>query len=157
MNKKIITIAEIVFALVFIIILSVFMITINNKGGEASGNLNDTLAMVADTRLEKYDGTTLSGSEVVSAVKGYRSLGGSAKLALGVKTLQQTGGTWYGYGSTGSEKPSYKAKNMDPGYINPDAQFEAKLLKNTNNVIVGISFIQNGGTLSHFTASNIPS
>ena len=44
MNQKIITIAEIVFALIFVVLLAVFMATINSKGNAATKAMQLTIS-----------------------------------------------------------------------------------------------------------------
>lgn len=169
MNKKIITIAEIVFALIFVVLLAVFMATINSKGNSANNQLVNTLEATDGTSLTNYDGTTVKGSTVATALDNYKSIGGDLKLTLLVET--NAGGTnadpyWgdldgnkdasgllgYHYGfadgsegadiDAGDELPVYSATADDAWYINQSANFKCTLIKNSNDVVIGIHFAQ---------------
>lgn len=142
MNKKIITIAEIVFALIFVVLLAVFMATINSKGNSANNQLVNTLESTDATSLQNYNGTTVKGSTVVTALGNYKSIGGDAKLTLTVITLQDTDGTDYGYDALGKELSAYNANPSDDEYINPSANFDCELVYNGNDVVTGITFTQ---------------
>lgn len=171
MNKKIITIAEIVFALIFVVLLAVFMATINSKGNSANNQLVNTLEATDGTSLTNYDGTTVKGSTVATALGNYKSIGGDLKLTLLVQTNEgesedsdapywgqivgATGdgasseGYHYGYADgneddaePGDELPVYSATADDAWYINQSANFKCTLIKNSNDVVIGIHFAQ---------------
>lgn len=167
MNKKIITIAEIVFALIFVVLLAVFMATINSKGNSANNQLVNTLEATDGTSLTNYDGTTVKGSTVVTALGNYKSLGGDVKLTLLVQTKEgedtsdpkapdwdsidgaNTAGSSlkgykYGYSDadSGGELGVYSATADNAWYINPSANFDCTLIRNNNDVVIGIHFAQ---------------
>lgn len=156
MNKKIITIAEIVFALVFVVLLSVFMATINSKGNTANTQLIDTLEMTDGTSVNKYENTVVKGTDVQNVATNYKTVGGNYKLTVLVETAAGTTGkttSFYGYEANGAggTHNAYAASSTDPAYINPSGNFYASLIKNTNGVIVGIAFEQNGTADDHTT------
>lgn len=148
MSKKIITIAEIVFALIFVVILALFMSTITNKGNSANTKLVDTLEMTDNTSLNSYDGSEMKGEAVINAIKNVKSIGGDLKLKVVVKTKMNTSGAEYGFTATSATEPvAYDgtAASKDSGhndYINPSALFSSELVKNSNNVVTGITFTQ---------------
>lgn len=165
MNKKIITIAEIVFALIFVVLLAVFMATINSKGNSANNQLVNTLESTGTTSLQNYDGKDVKGSTVVTALDNYKSIGEELKLTMVVHTNAyvdkdgtfkgDTGaltdavdaadkdGYHYGYDQdTGTELKAYSATPSDNWYINQSANFHCELLKNDNDVVIGIYFEQ---------------
>ena len=164
MNKKIITIAEIVFALIFVVLLAVFMATINSKGNSANNQLVNTLESTGTTSLQNYDGKDVKGSTVVTALDNYKSIGEELKLTMVVSTAADTdgdGGTvpgvegahkgyLYGYDNAeltrGKELPAYSASADQPKYINQSANFHCELIKNSNDVVIGIHFVQDGAT-----------
>ena len=166
MNKKIITIAGIVFALIFVVILAVMMGTITNKANNANNKLTDTLEMSDGLDLASYDNTMMKGSSVVNAIKNGKGLGGQSKLWIYVETGEGDESI-YGYGAkTGSSamsnlkytdgttsfsKTVHKAttyttySESDPNadnYINEQAEFNSHVIKNENDVVVGIYFEQ---------------
>ena len=164
MNKKIITIAEIVFALIFVVLLAVFMATINSKGNSANNQLVNTLESTGTTSLQNYDGKDVKGSTVVTALDNYKSIGEELKLTMVVSTKadpsgdgsitgsvkEGTSGTHsgylYGYDTDGSEMAAYSASADDDAYINLSANFHCELVKNSNDVVIGIHFVQEGAT-----------
>ena len=167
MNKKIITIAEIVFALIFVVLLAVFMATINSKGNSANNQLVNTLESTGTTSLQNYDGKDVKGSTVVTALDNYKSIGEELKLTMVVSTAANSDGDGtvtgeegdhdgylYGYGYDEDEStrvielPAYSASPDDADYINQSANFHCELIKNSNDVVIGIHFVQDGATCS---------
>lgn len=165
MNKKIITIAEIVFALIFVVLLAVFMATINSKGNSANNQLVNTLESTGTTSLQNYDGKDVKGSTVITALDNYKSIGEELKLTMVVSTAANatgdgtvTGadgnhqGYLYGYDNAeltrGDELPAYSATPDNDKYINQSANFHCELIKNSNDVVVGIHFVQDGAECS---------
>ena len=162
MNKKIITIAEIVFALIFVVLLAVFMATINSKGNSANNQLVNTLESTGTTSLQNYDGKDVKGSTVVTALDNYKSIGEELKLTMVVSTAADADGDGatvtgadgahkgylYGYDNAeltrGKELPAYSASADQPKYINQSANFHCELIKNSNDVVIGIHFVQEG-------------
>jgi hypothetical protein len=87
MNKKIIIIATIIFALVFILLLALMMGSIMAKGTEANTQLTDTLQTVSTVRLDTYKaGETVTGAEVINCIANIDSVGGEMKLGVSVST-----------------------------------------------------------------------
>ena len=155
MNKKIITIAEIVFALIFVVLLAVFMATINSKGNSTNNQLVNTLESTGTTSLQNYDGKDIKGSTVITALDNYKSIGEELKLTMVVKTKMDSStdadltghaGISYGYDKDGDELPAYSATPEQNKYINQSANFHAELVRNSNDVVIGIHFVQDGVT-----------
>ena len=154
MNKKIITIAEIVFALIFVVLLAVFMATINSKGNSANNQLVNTLESTGTTSLQNYDGKDVKGSTVVTAIDNYKSIGEELKLTMVVETkmtdevsntdLPGHNGKSYGYDKDGVELNAYSESADSKYYINQSANFHAELVRNSNDVVIGIHFVQEG-------------
>ena len=171
MNKKIITIAEIVFALIFVVLLAVFMATINSKGNAANTQLVNTLDSTGTTSTQSYNGTDVKGSTVTTALDNFKSIGGDNKVTMVVATAmgndldnddapvwtsvtgtiagkdnQTAKGYIFGYDGDGKELPKYMASAEDAWYINPSANFHCELIYNANDVVIGIWFVQDGST-----------
>lgn len=156
MNKKIITIAEIVFALIFVVLLAVFMATINSKGNSANNQLVNTLESTGTTSLQNYDGKDVKGSTVITALDNYKSIGEELKLTMVVKTKMDSSdnnddltghaGKSYGYDKNGVELNAYSESADSKYYINQSANFHAELVRNSNDVVIGIHFVQEGAT-----------
>lgn len=143
MNKKIITIAGIVFALIFVVLLAVMMGTITTKANSANSKLVDTLEMTDNTSLSIYDGTTVKGESVTNAIKNVKQIGSGIKLHITVKTKDGTT-AHYGYDdSTYKETPNTNVPDLgDDGYINPSGNFSSELDPDANGVVKGIKFKQ---------------
>lgn len=142
MNKKIITIAGIVFALIFVVLLAVMMGTITNKANSANTKLVDTLEMTDNTSLETYsDGSIVKGESVVSAIKNIKSIGGNLKLKVTVET-KAGDTTSYGYVNSSTITPYNQTDSTAADYINPSASFECTQNINSNGVITGLTFEQ---------------
>lgn len=143
MNKKIITIAGIVFALIFVVLLAVMMGTITTKANSANSKLVDTLEMTDNTSLSIYDGKIVKGESVISAIQNVKSIGGGMKLQINVKTKGTDKTESYGYVGGSETITEYKITNPeDPKYINSSANFQSELAKNSNDVVTGINFTQ---------------
>ena len=154
MNKKIITIAEIVFALVFVVLLAVFMATINSKGNQANSQLVDTLNSNSMTSISSYiqmesTGTPVKGTVVINACNNYSMIGQDNKLQIKVITGKESPQTEKNYGFAtkgpidkdqigGYTEPNSNAKH----YINPSGNFNIKMEQNDNDVYTGITFTQ---------------
>lgn len=148
MNKKIITIAEIVFALVFVVLLAVFMATINSKGNQANNQFVDTLDSTGGTSITKYETMdSVKGTVVTNAVQNYTTLSSDAKLTVGVAT-KQGDVKLYGYDSKGETHAMYNEVSTSDNYINPKADFTVKVVRNDNDVIVGLAFAQKDSTVT---------
>lgn len=146
MEHKIITIAAIVFALVFVLILAVMMGTITNKANSANTQLADTLSMSSDTGVEEYENGSFTGEAVINAIKNVKTIGGDAKIKITVKTAADTSGTSYGY-TDPSGKPNeivgYTAPApTDPKYISTTATFNSTVNKSANGIPQEIVFEQ---------------
>ena len=148
MNKKIITIAGIVFALIFVVILAVMMGTITNKANNANTKLVDTLEMTDNTSLDTYaDGSIVKGESVISCIKNVKSVGGNLKLSIKVNTLAngsvEDKKKTYGYVDSSNTIKSYNVTDStDVNYINPSASFRVEQQTNDNDVITGLTFTQ---------------
>ena len=166
MNQKIIDIAKIVFALIFVVLLAVMMGTISSKGNAANTQLVDTLEMSGGLSLDSYNNTYIKGGAVENALKNGKSVGGETKLFYIVITGADEDGTIYGYGASSGDTKfsnmtyaddgksvtttvypsktfnSYTANSGADTYINNTSEFHARLIENKNGVTVGIEFTQ---------------
>lgn len=171
MDKKILTITGIVFALLFVVILSVMMGVITKQSNDATAQLTETLGGAESISLSKYDDKEVKGNAVTAAISSGKGMSVDSKMFFFVKTLAGES-TCYGYGSTTGENQfsglkykengelpeepnftetvyannSYKeysgTDSSSNGYINEHATFHSHLLENSNGVVVGIYFEQ---------------
>ena len=145
MNQKIIDIAKIVFALIFVVLLAVMMGTISSKGNAANTQLVDTLEMTSNQNLDRYaNGAEVSGEAVVYAINNVDNIGGNTKMCITVKTKANLDpGVQYGYVSDGASAKRYTITDTsDNNYINTSARFTCKQDINGNGVITGLTFTQ---------------
>ena len=148
MNKKIITIAEIVFALIFVVLLAVFMATINSKGNSANNQLVDTLEATDSSNVKSYpNGGIVKGSTVEMAIDQINSLAGEVNTFTITVTTQLNNdnhedpdGTGNGVYTKGSTYNVTNSKNIN--YINSKADFKCTHVTNENGIITGLIFAQ---------------
>lgn len=130
-----------------VVISLAFYISREAKQTAVSGakEINKLNTEFAESDKVVYDNTTVSGSEVISAVKKMAD----DKVGIWVKTNKSE--NFYGYqfdlknGDLGSESAkSYRdATNMDSdAYINPYAEFKGTIVRDSNDTITGIQFEQ---------------
>lgn len=92
-----------------------------------------------------YDGITVSGSEVLNAIKKFKD----EEISVKVVTSKST--TYYNYSldssgqnienkSTSSVTDAKKAASKN--YINPNGKFEGEVIRDSNDYIIGICFTQ---------------
>ncbi|WXR61384.1 hypothetical protein WG909_13930 [Peptostreptococcaceae bacterium AGR-M142] len=142
MNKKILIVATLVFALAFVAVLAVMNSGLLSTASNANKKLSNTLSMTSDYELETYNGTTVTGDTVISAIKNAKTLSSNTKLEIEVKTKE--GATdKYGFVDGKDDFTDYtETDSRDNDFINPTANFEASLTKNDNDIITGIEFVQ---------------
>lgn len=188
MNNKVLTIALLVFALIFVVLLAVLMGTITSKTNAANTKLVDTLDMTEGMELSNYDGASIKGNSVINVINNGKSLGGKNKLWVYVETNRNVGKKAsdiesykvYGYGDvtgsgdtfkelsensdfledgnsavndltsdanciikTSSTYKPYSAPNSTAShYISESAEFRTSLVRNYNDVVVGVHIVQ---------------
>lgn len=146
--------------LTIMLITIVVIITISSQDAAKQGQtkMASITTQLSDTEFNTYNNTTLSGSQVLNAVRQYMNL---EQFGIRVVTGKQRAsgndvGTFYGnefvyekVADQGSITNSYKnlrivdAENqMLDQYINPSGKFRATIVRDSNNMIRGIEFIQ---------------
>jgi len=114
---------------------------------------NDMAADYQDVDKLIYDGATVLGSEVTNLIS--KTVEKKEYLAISVKTLNNTTGTYYNAHFTASTKAvittsatgtpfllAVPVSKSSANYINPTAQYIGKVYKDANNIIVCVEFIQ---------------
>lgn len=116
-----------------------------NTASTGAGEINKLNTEFSESDKVIYDGSSISGSEVVSAIKKMKG------QSLGVCVVTKETSTYYGYsfdsstgelGSANSTKYSSSTDVSNKNYINPYANFKGEVVRNSNNVITGIVFTQ---------------
>lgn len=116
-----------------------------DTASEGTGQINQLQAEFTDASKTMYDGTEVSGSEVLNVIRKF------SDETIGILVQTKKKQTFYNYsfdmekGELGKElDSSYKnAQDMvSEEYINPTARFDGSIIKDTNGTIIGIIFTQ---------------
>ncbi len=99
---------------------------------KASGQLDTITKQMETLEFQAYDGTTVSGSEVISSI----NTKASNNITITVKTNNNSAGKSY-------TSASYNITNVsDSNYIEPTGKFSATIDKTANETITGVTFVQ---------------
>lgn len=113
-----------------------------NNGVSSIGNLNAEFA-AGDKTI--YDGTLVSGSEVLNVIKKY------ANDTIGIYVKTGKSSTYYNaefdlnngeYVADNKNTYSMALDSETATYINPYGNFKGRVVKDSNNTITGIEFVQ---------------
>lgn len=164
-----VTIAEIVFALVFIILMATIFSTVTNFGDSANTALEGIRESIDRAELQAYNNATVSGDTVIATINKLRETKNGLKVSYYVAELTNvTDECIFGYGAVTSDnnsnelvnsdnkstgyysstaKSTYKSYNTilkpgEDGFINPVSEYKSILLFNSNGVFIGMAFEQ---------------
>lgn len=130
-TKVILLVASVLIAIAIVVIGLMFFNTASDTAKSANEDLAKFNEQFARMKFDDYDGGTVSGSQVVNAVRIY-----SDDLSVSVTT---------GAGTTSTYNQTTKYAVTDStasAYINPTAKFSSTLTVNSNDVVTGIVFQQ---------------
>lgn len=149
--------------LTIMLITIVVIITISSQDAAKQGQtkMASITTQLSDTEFNTYNNTTLSGSQVLNAIRQYMNL---KQFGIKVTTGKQVGAGTSGanlssfYGnyfeenngimqSIGSDSGKrtdldYALDESSIDYINPSGKFESYIVRDKNNMIRGIVFRQ---------------
>jgi hypothetical protein len=123
-----------------------------NKGTE---KIDTVLASVADFDMLYYEGKTIRGETLEELISEIQEK--DLEVGIGVRTLASGSGTYkfYNYSMVigsdgdksenklGSEEEATTSTDVTkPDYINPSGKFKGELVKDNNDNIIGLVFIQ---------------
>ena len=127
------------------VIIVAIVINYTKTAQDDISGMTDTLSQ---TKYSAYDNSTVSGSQVLNAVRQYNNQDG---FGVVVKTGKGTS-TNYGYTfneTTGDITSTTNNVNLSPAqdqantnYVNPSGRFTSKLVSDSNGVVRGIVFSQ---------------
>ncbi|MCK6078277.1 ABC transporter permease [Paenibacillus silvae] len=146
--------------LTIMLITIVVIITISSQDAAKQGQtkMAAITTQLSDTEYQTYSNTTLSGSQVLNAIRQYMN-----QEQFGIKVITgkekgttidtQSQGVFYGsaFNTKTGDVLDASAKNVDltnaenqflPNYINPSGKFKSSIVRDKNNMIRGIIFIQ---------------
>lgn len=111
-----------------------------------AGQISKLNAEFNESDKVMYDGLEVSGSEVVNVINKFKNSNISIMVSTNKKTTyyiytMTEGKNGIGTVSTASVKDAQKSDHVS--YINPNAQFMGEIIRDINNTIIGISFLQN--------------
>lgn len=143
--------------LFFIAVVSIGISLLNQSteiAQEQAAELSDIQERLSAAKFSAYDNTSVTGSQVLSCIKNFRS----DKDIISIQVKTKKGSTVYlnsaSFGNTdvtlgsahddGSiEKAIKEARDeSNSKYINPVGKFDAQVRKDSNGVIAGITFTQ---------------
>lgn len=153
-DRKITEIALIIFALVFVILMSIMFGHVVGFGNNTNEQLSNMNRAVIEADLMNYDDTVISGDTVISTINKMKELKDGTKMSYTVKT---TSWTDYGHqavagagsidsidaGNVGTAEVEYKKYSAEVGdsdFISPVDSYKSKVVANENGVIIGIAF-----------------
>lgn len=143
--------------LTIMLITIVVIITISSQDAAKQGQMKmaSITTQLSDTEFNTYNNTTLSGSQVLNAIRQYMNL---EQFGISVKTGKQTTPIYYGNkltlnsnstlvtdvsaGKDGEGRLDYAEDQKKPEYINPSGQFKSSIVRDKNNMIRGVVFTQ---------------
>ena len=123
-----------------------------NEGKESAmqgvGKMGDMNQEITNADYTMYDGMEVSGSHIVNLIRKYAN----KDIGLYVET-KKASKKWYGKKITGNSgsatitgngngdiKNAITVTNAD--YINPNARFLGEIVKDANEVVIGLKFVQ---------------
>jgi hypothetical protein len=110
-----------------------------------TGQISRMNKEVAESDKVMYDGLDVTGSEVINAINKYRS------EDIAVKVTTKKSSVYYNRILTNSDKELGNDSNASVKdtqtitssyYINQKAQFTGEIIRDVNDTIIGISFVQ---------------
>ena len=81
MNKKMITIAEIMFAIMFIVLMATLFNTVTRFGNQANNMILNIQQSIEDSDLKAYDNAIISGDAVRSLINGMKETRNGTKMS----------------------------------------------------------------------------
>lgn len=154
-QKALVMAAGIFLAIALITLAVVLFISAQDSTKAAQSNFSNLQTELSQTAFTVYDNTTLSGSQVVNAL---RKFSDQDQFGIQIVTGKNPAGQWYGkvintgvpldsvtYGSVLGTAPGQLSQTMDEAnvnYVNPNGKFQAQIVHDSSNVIRGILFRQ---------------
>ncbi|PWK05006.1 ABC transporter permease [Tumebacillus permanentifrigoris] len=149
-QKALVMAAGIFLAIALITIAVVMFVSAQEATKTAQENFSNIQNELSSTSFTVYDNTTISGSQVVNALRKFDN-----RQQFGIRVYtgrnKATGGTWYnhvvdnsGNVTAGAVTALDNASNQAlDTYINPSGRFTATIIRDGNNVVHALQFVQN--------------
>lgn len=140
--------ASVFLTIAFITIVVALFISSTDAVKEGQTQFSSIQTQLSQTRYNIYENTTLSGSQVMNAVRQFNN---ETQFGVYVQT-GKNGVTYYGNTfnqTTGEIDGTAKNTNLLPAqdeannnYINPSGKFKSSVVRDANNMVRGIVFTQ---------------
>lgn len=112
----------------------------------ATTDFSQATTELKDQKYLIFDNTTISGSQVVNAIRKFEAEGKANNIGIYVKTGKNSGNWYYntlnGDQMTTASTPTNVSNSTHAEYINPSGMFKATIKRDSNQVIRAIEFIQ---------------
>lgn len=167
MNTKIITIAGIAFALVFVIIMALIFNNVLDFGNSANADITNIKESIASADLEQYNNKIVSGDTVASTINKMKETKDGLKMSYIVcksPSESTSASNWMVFGQSavmaGTSNPLKHADGTNDTNlsltsagdryvtyvtssktISPVKEYKANILLSGNDVVVGIKFV----------------
>lgn len=166
MDKKILAIAGIVFALVFVILMSLIFMNVITFGEVANNSIERITQVTEEANLEQYNETVVSGDTIIATINKVKETRNGIKMSYAVcNGSTNSAGSWSKYGyckleysagagasnyytAIGSGVENYKTYDLTltsadgNSYISPVQEYTSHIITSTNGALVGIVFIK---------------
>lgn len=126
MGNRIQTMASIIFALFFVAILAQMNTSVLKFGADMNGKVNNTLTVSENYELDAFDNTQVTGDTVISAIHNRETLCSNRPIEISIN----------GYVITGNDDAAINS-------ISPSRVYTATLMRNANDVVQTIDFVEN--------------
>ncbi len=135
------------------VITSGFFILRQGQGilKNSAEKISEISSDIEETEFTMYEDQEVSGSEVVNMVRKYDE----KRMGVYVETGKDSSGEWYinnisgvnsgdyiGEITTGGESISTMIDENNNEYVNPNGRFLGKVVRNENDSIIGLYFVQ---------------
>ncbi|MGC6586207.1 ABC transporter permease [Paenibacillus sp. Dod16] len=140
--------ASIFLTLALITTVVIIFISSQDAAKEGQTQFSEITTQLSQTRFNIYENTTLSGSQVMNAVRQFNN---QDQFGVYVQT-GKNGVTYYGHTfnqTTGVIDGTAKNTNLQPAldeannnFINPSGKFKSSVVRDANNMVRGIVFTQ---------------
>ncbi|TYS60698.1 hypothetical protein FZD47_21050 [Bacillus infantis] len=149
------TVKALSFGAALFLVLALIMLAVNvfspatEAAKSATTDFSATTTELKDQKYLIFDNTTISGSQVVNALRKFSSEAEAGNIGIRVKTGRGSD-TWYfntvsnnGDTLTPAGKPENVNTSTRTEYINPSGMFKATIIRDSNSVVRAVEFIQN--------------
>lgn len=142
MNKKILTVAGIIFALVFILLLAIMFGNISTKTSDSTNKMVDTFNATDNTNSDAYaEGANYKGSEVIALIQNIDAITGSSNTTVKVKQSSNDNSSTVTYSSTNRYDGKASRDKSSNSYINPSSNYNlTKITTRANGTISEYEF-----------------